>query len=193
MRRLVLQPDASQTAVEAVAASLGWTPVAPLGLEDDDLRLDFVKESGRRARWVDDSLSGWSYLLVSDLDHEAWRDALSRAGSIVSRDQALAVFRAARDVDSLREATLLLGLFAYGPLDQDVFASISAALLSSSEIVCHAALSAVTYSSWREFGLLLREGLAEAGDASEVLHEAREIADRMDAEGWHVQYYAADP
>jgi hypothetical protein len=193
MRRLVLQPDASEVAIEAAAASLGWTPTAPSDLEDEDVRRDFVEAQGRRARWVDDSLSGWSYLLVPSRDDEAWRNALFRTGSMVSRDQALAVFRAARDLGDLREAVLLLGLFAYGPLDQEVFASIAAALLSTSDVVRHAALSAITYSSWSEFGPLLREGLKEAGLIPEVLHEARDIADRMDAEGWHGQYYSSDP
>jgi hypothetical protein len=193
MQRLVLMPDAPFSAVEAAARGLGWHAVVPSGEDDDDVRMDFMADYGVRARCVDDSLSGWTYLLVPDAHADEWRDALAPGKLLVSRDEALAMFRAARDPELLIQATLLLGLFAHGPFDEDVFASIAAALLADSEEVRGAALTAITYSSWDRFSPLLREGLKESSASPTLLADAREIAERMEAEDWHRSYYATDP
>jgi len=61
----------------------------------------------------------------------------------------------------MSDAALLLGLFAHGPFDEEVFAALAAALLSLSDAVRSDAMTAITYSEWSEFGPFLRAGLQE--------------------------------
>lgn len=192
MQRLVLTRDAAPETVPELATALGWKPArVPVG-EQEDVRAAYLHATGVRVRWIDDAQTGWSYLLVPDAHAPAWRRVLRQSGALVQRGDALERFRKARDVDGIRDAALLLGLFAHGILDDEIFASLAAALLSFSDAVRSAALTAITYSTWSEFAPLLRVGLQESGASPAVLREGREIAEQMDAAQWNLAYYAND-
>lgn len=193
MERLILGKAPIAAGVHGVARDMGWRGVPANADRWPHALWHFVAPDGRSALWVSDADAGWDYLLVPSTSAEDWRRRLRATGHLLDRDEVLARSRAARDSQAVQEAVTLLGLLAHGPFDAEIYAFIVASLASRDDRVRSEALSAVTMSSWPEFGAALRAAPLAADAGPEWLREADEIAKAMQAGAWNAGFYSADP
>ncbi|MEV4129888.1 hypothetical protein [Nocardia sp. NPDC049707] len=185
-RRLVLRDGVDESAVEELAALLGWPRRTDIPEDLEEWRprqIAWYVGPAIAATYSEDLLSGFPYVMITGSDEKVIRVTAELAESKLDTWRLDELVQSADpEADSATYATsvLRLGMGAPVEFDEEFFRSIRRALRSDRPEVRKYAVWAITYEPWPAHATLLAELLDEEQD-EEVADLARNVLEEMAA------------